>query len=39
MNMDTTQLECFIDLAETLNFSITAQRMYLTQPTISNKIK
>lgn len=37
--MDTTQLECFIDLAETLNFSITAQRMYLTQPTISNKIK
>ncbi|MGN0710218.1 MAG: LysR family transcriptional regulator [Anaerovoracaceae bacterium] len=37
--MDIKQLECFIDLAETLNFSITAQRMFLTQPTISNKIK
>lgn len=37
--MDLKQFECFINLAETLNFSQTAQIMYLTQPTVSNQIK
>ncbi len=33
------QLECFIVLAETLNFSITADRMFTTQPAVSHTIK
>lgn len=37
--MDIKQLECFVNLAETLNFSLTAQAMFLSQPTVSNQIK
>jgi len=37
--MDVQQLKCFITLAETLNFSQTAQILFLSQPTISNQIK
>lgn len=37
--MDIKQLECFLYLAQTLSFSTTAQLMYLTQPSVSGRIK
>lgn len=37
--MDIKQLEGFVKLAETLNFSATAQYLYLSQPTLSHWIK
>ena len=33
------QLECFTILAETLNFSVTAERLFTTQPAVSHMIK
>ena len=37
--MTERQLECFLSLAKTLNFSQTAQQMYLTQPAVSQQIR
>lgn len=37
--MQSQQIECFLVLAETLNFSQTAKRLYLSQPAVSKKIK
>lgn len=37
--MNTKQLECFIQAAEILNFSIAAKRLYVTQPTVTHQIK
>lgn len=37
--MDIKQLECFVNLAETLNFSKTAELMYLSQPAVTGQIK
>lgn len=33
------QLKCFVSLAETLNFSTTAEKLNLTQPAVSHNIK
>lgn len=38
-NMNTKQLECFLQVAEILNFSVAAKRMYVTQPTVTRHIK
>lgn len=32
------QLECFVNLAETLSFSRTAELLYITQPTVTHQI-
>lgn len=37
--MNTKQLECFIELSETLNFSETANNLYITQPAVSHQMK
>ena len=37
--MNTTQLECFVSLAGTLNFMRTAEQLGLTQPAVSKQIK
>lgn len=37
--MDTLQLKLFISVSQTLNFTKTAGRFFLTQPTVSNHIK
>lgn len=37
--MDIKQLECFMHLSESLNFSTTAQIMYQSQPAVSSQIK
>ena len=37
--MNTFQLECFLAVAEYLNFTKAAEQMQLTQPAISNQIK
>lgn len=37
--MDINKLKVFVDAAETLNFSETAQRLHVTQPTISKYIR
>ena len=37
--MDYDQLETFVILCETLNISHTAERVYKTQPAVSNRIK
>lgn len=37
--MNTKQLECFINVAQVLNFSKAAQRMFVSQPTVTNQIK
>ncbi len=37
--MNTKQLECFVEVAETLNFSVAAQKLYITQPTVSHQIQ
>jgi DNA-binding transcriptional LysR family regulator len=37
--MNSTQVNCFLTLAKTLNFTQTAQKMYLSQSTVSKNIK
>lgn len=37
--MNTTQLECFVSLASTLNFAKTAEQVFLTQPAVSKEIQ
>ncbi len=37
--MNSKQLECFIQVAEVLNFSTAARRLYITQPTVSHQIR
>lgn len=37
--MQIVQLECFVYLSETLNFSITAQQLHISQPAVSHQIK
>jgi DNA-binding transcriptional LysR family regulator len=37
--MDTLQLKLFLSVAQTLNFTKTANEFYMTQPTVSNYIK
>lgn len=37
--MNTTQLECFIHLARTLNYVRTAEQLNMTQPAVSKQIK
>ncbi|MGN1405129.1 MAG: LysR family transcriptional regulator, partial [Erysipelotrichaceae bacterium] len=37
--MNDKQLECFIDLTETLSFSKTARNLYTTQPNVTHHIK
>jgi LysR family transcriptional regulator, hca operon transcriptional activator len=37
--MNTKQLECFIQAAQILNFSVAAKRLYVTQPTVTHQIK
>ncbi|ADO54280.1 transcriptional regulator [Paenibacillus jamilae] len=37
--MNIQQLKCFVSLAETLNFSTTANKLNLTQPAVSHNIK
>ena len=37
--MHLKQIECFIELSETLNFSETADNLSLTQPAVSHQIK
>ena len=37
--MNTTQLECFLEVANCLNFSRAAERLQLTQPAVSHQIK
>lgn len=36
--MHIKQLECFVHLAETLNYSRTAELLYITQPTVTHQI-
>lgn len=36
--MHFKQIECFVNLAETLNFSRTAEYLFITQPTVTNQI-
>ena len=37
--MNTTQLECFLAVANTLNFSRAADRLQITQPAVSHQIR
>lgn len=37
--MNTTQLECFMEVANSLNFSRAAEHLKLTQPAVSHQIK
>src|SRR5699024_10379272 len=36
--LNTTQLECFLAVSDTLNFSRAAERLRLTQPAVSHQI-
>ena len=36
--MHLKQIECFVNLAETLNFSRTAEYLFVTQPTVTHQI-
>lgn len=36
--MQVKQIECFVHLAETLNFSRTAEFLFITQPTVTHQI-
>ena len=36
--MHIKQIECFVNLAETLNFSRTAENLFITQPTVTHQI-
>ena len=37
--MNTTQLECFVTVANFLNFSRAAEHLRITQPAVSHHIK
>lgn len=37
--MNSTQIKCFLSLAKTLNFTKTAQELFLTQPSVSKNIE
>lgn len=37
--MNTKQLECFVQVAETLNFSLAAKKLFITQPSVSHQIQ
>ena len=37
--MNTKQLECFIQVADVLNFSVAAKKLYITQPSVSHQIQ
>ena len=37
--MNTTQLECFLSVADALNFSRAAERLRITQPAVSHQVK
>ena len=37
--MNTTQLECFVSLASTLNYTRTAEQVYLTQTAVTKQIQ
>ena len=37
--MDLTQVKCFLILSETLSFSKTADKLFISQSTVSKKIK
>lgn len=37
--MNTSQLECFVSLAATLNYAKTAEQVFLTQPAVSKQIQ
>ena len=37
--MTTTQLECFVNIANTMNFMKTAELMHITQPAISKQLQ
>ena len=37
--MNTTQLECFLEVANFLNFSRAAEHLRITQPAVSHQIK
>ena len=37
--MNTTQLECFLAVADALNFSRAAERLRITQPAVSHQVK
>ena len=37
--MELKQLQCFVAAAETLNFTAAAERMYLSQPSLSRHIQ
>ncbi|MGN1444712.1 MAG: LysR family transcriptional regulator, partial [Eubacteriales bacterium] len=37
--MNTFQLQCFLAVASTLNFAKAAERLHISQPTVTNQIK
>lgn len=37
--MNSKQLECFIEVAETLNFTVAANNLFLSQPSVTHQIK
>lgn len=37
--MNIKQLECFIEVARTLNFSRAAQNLFITQPAVTHQIQ
>jgi len=37
--MDTANLQAFVKIAETLSFSVAAEKLYLTQPAVSKRIR
>lgn len=37
--INTTQLECFVNIANTMNFMKTAERMNMTQPAVSKQLQ
>lgn len=39
MNLNFQQLQCFVTVSETLNFSTAAKRLHLSQPAVSKNIK
>ena len=36
--MNTTQVKCFLALADTLNYTRAAMRLYMSQPSLSRRI-